>query len=977
MDQVATLPPAAPQIWAVLPRAVRPLLIFLLFGLFPVLVIQISFRQIERLEAGGIRRERDNLLENLLLRLKDKDDDSVMILRSTNRVFEKASELPLTGATALYKRLIGFFPGAVELFVFDRHGALIPAVSSRRLGTRGAQEILPILGKIRQNVRLTESEGNLIKTAFQTAVPNQLRKAIRTGTLLARRDRNSYAIWNIAKSPMSSLGGYFCLIHSGEIQENRAIKGAIRRANQKLKTIRLGFLDMEAPQNPLFPEEHSAITGLGARMIEANARYGRKFEAPGKHGVLALRERGGFLFALSPLPGFFSWGTFQGMNLASVAWLFLIVRTVMLTGGRFAGRIPAKLMTLFLAAVGIPALILLIAGFYSLRDHENIQVQSLEQTMREKLGAFDEQLPLEVQRIEKSLQAVIQDASQVPSRSERAAVYRRFEEESVFETILVVNEKGENIFVFDKFLKYLRANPKVKKMFDYSRYLGREILRRLNNSNKIDSGAIVTDVAEGVISSFAGSSEDLSIDSMVNSLGKMHPMNYGGEKSFFYANCIPDLQGKAIESAIGHVSARRVESFFLQKSLRAFSRQPDMTWRVSAVGNSGHGSSVDDLYQRVHLSLPEDQDIVMDLHRQVLNTQGPVRKILPGKDGPTFWLGVRGSNFSAFTMVAASPLGPLKSHIRLLWIGLLGVAVMIFLTTGFIGYLLAEQIIVPVRDISLGIHSIETRKFDHRIPVHGEDELGEMTHLLNQVIEGMKDLEVARIVQESLFPAGALTIGEYCIFGRSRAMSDIGGDYFDYFPAGDTRIVGLVGDVSGHGVSAALIMGMAKCAFTLDENINRDVLDNLNSFNQFMLKTIKRKKMMTCFYYSLETIEHRLRYVDAGHNYPLKYQAATGTVNMLEQDCYPLGMRKKPNYSFREVRMDPGDIILFYTDGLIESPSLSGEPANYSRAQEWFVEASGGSPQEVVDAVFSRFDQYTLGAAPVDDVSLICLKRSA
>jgi serine phosphatase RsbU (regulator of sigma subunit) len=290
--------------------------------------------------------------------------------------------------------------------------------------------------------------------------------------------------------------------------------------------------------------------------------------------------------------------------------------------------------------------------------------------------------------------------------------------------------------------------------------------------------------------------------------------------------------------------------------------------------------------------------------------------------------------------------------------------------------MLSEHFLEPIAALGDGMRAIQAREFQHQVPVLSQDEFGSLSGLMNHVLEGMKDLQVARIVQESLFPGEPLDAGEFRIWGQSKAMADIGGDYFDYFMRPDGSLMGLVGDVSGHGVSAALIMGMAKCALTMEERVGRGLVETITSFNRFLLANIKKKKMMTMFLYALSPAENRLEFVNAGHNFPFWWHAKTRTISQIGSESFPLGVRAKAVYKCESVVLEPGDAILFFTDGLVEAPGgQTGEFIGYDRAGAWFSDVAALDPRKAVDGLFERFDAYTRGLPAADDISLIILAR--
>ena len=134
---------------------------------------------------------------------------------------------------------------------------------------------------------------------------------------------------------------------------------------------------------------------------------------------------------------------------------------------------------------------------------------------------------------------------------------------------------------------------------------------------------------------------------------------------------------------------------------------------------------------------------------------------------------------------------------------------------------------------------------------------------------------------------------------------------------------------------------------------------------------------MTLFHFCLNVQSHVFTFGNGGHNFPFYYVAKTGTIENLKQETFPLGMRLKVAYATLERVMEPGDAILFYTDGLVEAKNLSGHMLDYDTGEVWFREVAHLDPREVVAQLFERFDRFSVGCDPEDDMSLICLRRQA
>jgi HAMP domain-containing protein len=524
----------------------------------------------------------------------------------------------------------------------------------------------------------------------------------------------------------------------------------------------------------------------------------------------------------------------------------------------------------------------------------------------------------------------------------------------------LLNEKGTELFSIHE--NQSASQTKNKRIVIL---VARELLSRLNKSMKVDSGTLMMEATEDFFTSVLDQNFDFNV--LIKSMGELIPMAFGNEGSYLYSEAIQNSEGRAEYAVIFAANRSRVARQYISDNIRSLSSQQDFTWQVNAYGLNNLAGKV--------ITTPHQLPKIQLLSKTLLARNAPVLEIQASGSTKILWYCQRGAHLADFALVANTSLEPLQQQIHLKWFYLLLLAATLFIVATLLGFTLSTQFLTPIENLTEGVKAIEKRQFDLKIPVLSRDELGQLSTLLNSVLEGMKDLQVASIVQTSLFPAEPLFEKGIEIFGSSRAMTDIGGDYFDYFVADENRIIGLVGDVSGHGVSAALIMGMAKYAFTTAEAARRPLTETLGAFNLFLLSHIKRKKMMTMFLYSINTETYEIEYANAGHNPPYHLINTTkGTVS-IEMDSFPLGIRAKSKYRAAKFSFAPGDKLLMYTDGLIETNTIGQEPIGYELSREWFAQTGNLAARESVEAMFARFDLETGNLPPEDDISMIVIRR--
>jgi serine phosphatase RsbU (regulator of sigma subunit) len=293
--------------------------------------------------------------------------------------------------------------------------------------------------------------------------------------------------------------------------------------------------------------------------------------------------------------------------------------------------------------------------------------------------------------------------------------------------------------------------------------------------------------------------------------------------------------------------------------------------------------------------------------------------------------------------------------------------------------LISKLIIVPINDLGNGINAINTRNAEFRIPVRRNDEFGIVADAFNEVISDFKELEYGRIVQESLLPENPQSPGGYDLACFRASATDLAGDYHDVLHLEDNRVSIILGDVTGHGISAALAMAMAKATVDyqgLDgEKFPKTIMDKLNSLFNKELKP--RHKFMTLACMALNPETHELEIENAGQSYPYFYSAETGDAEEIKIPSMPLGAMKKRRCKPVTLNMKPGDGIILYSDGIIECSNPKGKMFGYIRLMELFkgLMAESLPSARILKTMIKTLDEFRTPGPYPDDVTLVLLKR--
>jgi sigma-B regulation protein RsbU (phosphoserine phosphatase) len=234
------------------------------------------------------------------------------------------------------------------------------------------------------------------------------------------------------------------------------------------------------------------------------------------------------------------------------------------------------------------------------------------------------------------------------------------------------------------------------------------------------------------------------------------------------------------------------------------------------------------------------------------------------------------------------------------------------------------------------------------------------------------ELEVARQLQRDLLPSKAPEIPGYRIAHSYRTANEIGGDYYDFLPLPDGRFGLVIGDASGHGMAAGLLMAIANAALKLAIEVDPAPGRVTALLNRVLCKTGDRRAFMSLFYGLLTPSSGHLEYVCAGHPFPL-LRRASGEVEELGRGGLPLGIRDVVELTRAEVALGAGDLLLLYSDGLPESVNVAGEAFGFENLRGLL--RAEGEPRAIHDRVLRALDTHLAGEPLTDDVSIVVVAK--
>jgi sigma-B regulation protein RsbU (phosphoserine phosphatase) len=309
-----------------------------------------------------------------------------------------------------------------------------------------------------------------------------------------------------------------------------------------------------------------------------------------------------------------------------------------------------------------------------------------------------------------------------------------------------------------------------------------------------------------------------------------------------------------------------------------------------------------------------------------------------------------------------------------------------------IGILLTTSITNAVHNLYRGTEFVKRGDFSHRIVVRSNDQLGALAASFNQMTEYVqhlvkervqkerleRELEIAKEVQERLFPNRIPEMTRLEVAGVCLPARTVSGDYYDFLPLGEHELGLALGDICGKGISAALLM--ANLQATLRSNVLNAIKTNGKNGEENVAGLVERvnsqiysytaaNKFATFFYALYNDELQTLTYCNAGHNPPLYFNGSK--MRRLNAGGTVVGIFADSKYEQETVSAKAGDVFVAYTDGIVESLNEYGEEFGESRLAQLIQENRHLSANQLKEAVVSRVLSWTFSEERDDDMTLI------
>jgi serine phosphatase RsbU (regulator of sigma subunit) len=303
--------------------------------------------------------------------------------------------------------------------------------------------------------------------------------------------------------------------------------------------------------------------------------------------------------------------------------------------------------------------------------------------------------------------------------------------------------------------------------------------------------------------------------------------------------------------------------------------------------------------------------------------------------------------------------------------------------------LVSRNLSIPFRDIIQTLGRIRNGRFDKRVQIFSNDEIGYTGDAINEMTEGLIErekmqlsLKLAKEVQQNLLPKNNLKVNGFDIAGKSVYCDETGGDYYDFISIGKNhkQMTGVaIGDVAGHGISSALLMATVRSSLRQRASLAGNIAEIITDVNRQLVQDVEDSgQFMTMLFLILDTATGQLEWVRAGHDPGIVYDPGSDTFSELGGSGIALGVYANWDYEDnKKTDFSDGQIVFLSTDGIWEARNEKGEMLGKEPILNAIRQNAALDAAQINDAIFEILDKF-LGEAKIeDDMTSVVIKKYA
>ncbi len=243
------------------------------------------------------------------------------------------------------------------------------------------------------------------------------------------------------------------------------------------------------------------------------------------------------------------------------------------------------------------------------------------------------------------------------------------------------------------------------------------------------------------------------------------------------------------------------------------------------------------------------------------------------------------------------------------------------------------------------------------------------------LIRLQEEMRLAYEIQLDLLPKSQPVLSSYQIAGKSIPAKDVGGDYFDFIPRNDSTLAFCLGDISGKGIPAALLMSNLQATLRGQTLMGKGCKDCVSFANEILFHNTAPNKFATLFYGIIDSSKNELSYCNGGHNNPF-YFTRDNQLITLDKGGLIVGIMPSVPYEEDTIPFNPGDLLVIFSDGVTEAMNNSEEEFGEQRLIDLVINNRNELPVNLINIIVENVKEFSGGQSQMDDITLVIIKRN-
>lgn len=237
-----------------------------------------------------------------------------------------------------------------------------------------------------------------------------------------------------------------------------------------------------------------------------------------------------------------------------------------------------------------------------------------------------------------------------------------------------------------------------------------------------------------------------------------------------------------------------------------------------------------------------------------------------------------------------------------------------------------------------------------------------------------RELELAKEIQNAMLPMVEPYIPSIEVATYYSPARIVGGDYYDFFALPEQNLGIVIGDVTGHGIQAGLLVAMAKSCLHRQMKSDYSIQEVMQAMNEMVCETLQKTLLMTFCYAVIDLNGHVISFSSAGHPCPYCYRYSTKTLVTPKISEFPLGVRKETTYPIQRIELASDDTLVFYSDGIVEASNPAGEMFGFERFEELIQTSASLSADGIRRNVLESLNKHCQTVEQTDDITFVIVK---